>query len=228
MAVVSPIRISATAAWGRLNEELVSLPGKLNSARYQAVKRTADQGRRMIADRFIEQYPKIQRGKIESGDPTKRKRPIISRVTKGKDPSGVITVTEQPIPMIAFRPKGAGMRIPSKGKPGGITVSMAKNKPPLKLRHAFRAVTKSGHEGVFLRRRGVKRLVVTQAANKAAAAITGGQVAGRLPIVELFGPNVYSLMNVPKVNAEVVGKLDALLAKNIQSQIDRFKPTQRL
>jgi hypothetical protein len=120
------------------------------------------------------------------------------------------------------------MRIPSRGKPGGITVTMAKNKPPVKLRHAFRAITRSGHEGVFLRKRGAKQLVVSQAAGRAAAQIVSGMVTHRLPITELFGPNVYSLMNVPKVNAEVVAKLDALLAKNIQSQIDRFKPKAKL
>jgi hypothetical protein len=228
VALEPAVRISSATAWAKLTAELAELPKQINSARYQAVARTAAQGRRMIADRFIEQYPKIQRTKVESGDPTKRKRPITSRVTRGKDPEGIITVSEQPIPMVAFRPKGPGMRIPSRGKPGGITVQMSANRPPVTLRHAFRAIMPSGHEGVYLRRKGAKQLVVTQAANRAAAAITGGQATGRLPITELFGPNVYSLVNVPKINAEVVAKLDALLARNIQSQIDRFKLPAKL
>lgn len=221
--MVDPIvRISVSAKWEDLGRELREFPKQLRSASYQAVKRTADQGRRMIADRFVEQYPRIQRTKIESGDPTKRKRPIISRVSRGDNPEGVITVTEQPIPLIAFRPKGPGMKIPSMGKPGGITVQISKNRPPVTLRHAFRVITRSGHEGIYLRRKGVKRLVVARAANKAAAAITGGVVTGRLPIVETFGPNVYDLMNVPQVNAEVVQKLDGLLAKNLASQLSRY------
>jgi hypothetical protein len=201
-------------AWARLDRELADFPKEHKQARYQAVKRTADQGRKMIFNRFKEQYPRVQQSKIESGDLTKRRRPIVSEVTKGANPVGTISVRDLKIPLIAFGPKGPGSKIPTLGRPGGVTVLMDKAKGPETFRHAFKAQMKSGHIGIFLRTLGKGRSVHARAGSSPFAA--------RFPIRELYGPSIYDLVDVPAINKEVMAELDGMLILNIESQEKRF------
>lgn len=208
---------SSKTAWAKLDAELAGFPKQLRQVHYAAVKKTADQGRVMVFNRFKEQYPNVQKSKIESGDLTKRRRPIVSRVeNKENQPTGIITVYDYKIPMIAFKPTGGGTRIPSKA--GGVNVLMDKSKGRELFRHAFKVRMRSGHVAIVSR----------------VAAKTGGQwkpgwkhkttlsgYAARLPIRELFGPSIYDLVDIPKINLEVQSKIDAILIKNIEGQISR-------
>lgn len=218
MPSTAPITISSVGtAWAKLDAELAGFPKAIRQTHYAAVKKTADQGRNMIFARFKEQYPNVQKSKIESGDLTKRKRPIVSRVENREDrPTGIISVRDYKIPMIAFKPTGGGAKIPSRA--GGVTVTMDKAKGPQIFRHAFKAKMRSGHEGIFNR----------------VSAMSGGKwkpgwkhkttasgYAARFPIRELFGPSIYDLVDVPEINAQVMRELDAILVKNIEGQIKR-------
>jgi hypothetical protein len=222
MATRLTITTPATA-WAKLDAELKGFPKELRKVHYAAVKRTADEGRVMIFNRFKEEYPNVQKSKIETGDLTKRKRPIVSKVVnKEEQPTGIITVYDYKIPMIAFKPGGGGMRIPSGD--GGVRVRMDKAKGLLLLPHAFRAKMRSGHIGIFSRIKtaGKPRTFLRRGKT---VTVKGGNgpdgVAWGLPIRELFGPSIYSLVDIPKINAEVESKLDGILVKNIERQIAR-------
>ncbi len=208
---------STKTAWAALDAELAGFPKQLKQVHYAAVKKTADQGRNMIFKRFQQQYPNVQKSKIESGDLTKRKRPIVSRVDNREDkPTGVISVRDYKIPMIAFKPTGGGVAIPS--KPGGVNVTMDKSRGVQIFRHAFRARMKSGHIGIFNRvsaKMGGKWRVGWKHKT------TASGYAARFPIKELMGPSIYDLVDVPAINAEVMANIDQLLIKNIQGQIAR-------
>lgn len=215
----------SAAAWRKMDAELAGFSEFRERGAYRAIKKTVDQGVNMIFDRFKQQYPNVQKSKIATGDPTKRRRPIVGKVVPGQgSPFGVITVSNVRIPMIAFKPKGGGMKIPTMGKGHGVIVTMDNAKGQQQFRHAFRAKMRSGHEGVFMRARASLGQMVTGRAK-----INDRGYVGRLKIVEMFGPNMYTLVNVPAINAEVEAKLDAILAKNIQGQIDRFlkPPTKK-
>ncbi len=219
MAETTSITFSSSkTAWAKLDAELAGFPKQLKQVHYAAVKKTADQGRVMIFKRFQQQYPNVQKSKIESGDLTKRKRPIVSTVeNRENQPTGIISVRDYKIPMIAFKPTGGGTKIPS--KKGGVTVLMDMSRGPQNFRHAFRARMKSGHIGIF---------------NRVSAKMGGGKwrvgwkhkttasgYAARFPIRELMGPSIYDLVDVPAINAAVMAEIDRILIKNIEGQISR-------
>lgn len=216
-------RVESKAAWARLDAELAGFPKQLKQAHYAAVKKTADQGRVMIFNRFKEQYPNVQKSKIESGDLTKRKRPIVSRVENREDqPTGIISVRDYKIPMIAFKPTGGGARIPSKA--GGVKVLMDKSRGAQLFRHVFKGRMRSGHEGIFARVKGSAKSRTFTRNGKTVTAKGGigpGGFAWGLAIRELFGPSIYDLVDVPAINAEVMGKIEDILVKNIEGQIKR-------
>ncbi len=218
MAETTSITFSSSkTAWAKLDAELAGFPKQLKQVHYAAVKKTADQGRVMIFKRFQQQYPNVQKSKIESGDLTKRKRPIVSTVENREDkPTGIISVRDYKIPMIAFKPTGGGTRIPSKA--GGINVVMDIGRGVEKFHHAFRARMKSGHIGIFARisaKKGSKWKIGW----KHKTTVSG--YAARLPVRELFGPSIYDLVDVPAINAEVMANIDKILIKNIEGQISR-------
>ena len=208
---------SSKTAWAKLDAELAGFPKQLSQTHIAAVTKTADQSATMILKRFKDEYPNIVTSKIKSGEYTKRKRPLVRRVhNRENQPTGVVSVRDLKIPMIAFKPTGGGTRIPSKA--GGVNVLMDKSKGRELFRHAFKVRMRSGHVAIVSR----------------VAAKTGGQwkpgwkhkttlsgYAARLPIRELFGPSIYDLVDIPKINLEVQSKIDAILIKNIEGQISR-------
>ncbi len=208
---------STKTAWDVLDRELAGFPKQLRQAHYAAVNKTVDQGRVMIFKRFQQQYPNVQKSKIESGDLTKRKRPIVSRVeNKENQPTGIISVRDYKIPMIAFKPSGGGAAIPS--KPGGVKVVMDQSRGVQLFRHAFRAKMRSGHIGIF------NRVSAKSGGNWKAGwkhKTTASGFAARFPIRELMGPSIYDLVDVPAINAWVMAQIDGILLKNIQGQIAR-------
>lgn len=219
----SNLLISSTAtAWARLDAELAGFPRAIKQTHYAAVKKTADQGRNLIFDRFKEQYPNVQKSKIETGDLTKRKRPIVSKVeNQGNVPTGTISVFDYKIPMIAFKPKGGGSRIPS--GPGGVSVMMNKDVGQQQFQHLFRAKMRSGHVGIFTRVPLAKPRVYRRKGKvvHARGGIGPSGFSWGLAIRETFGPSIYDLVDIPAINAEVAAKLDGLLRKNIEGQIAR-------
>jgi hypothetical protein len=69
----------------------------------------------------------------------------ISRKASRERLSGIMSVDYKPVPLIDFKAKWR--------KSSGVTAAPFKGEAPIKLGHAFTATMKSGHKGVFLRRR---------------------------------------------------------------------------
>ena len=109
----------------------------------------------------------------------------------------------KPIPKVPGRNKGKG------AKGGGVSVKTRKGKPREMLKGTFIARMKSGHVGVYERRR------------------MGGKGVGkrhaRLPIQERFGPTPAGVLaKAPGVIQSVMNEVAPVLQKNILSQVDRL------
>lgn len=192
--------------------EAVLPPKQVRQALFQAVKRTINSGRVQVNRRVREEInitKKYADRAIKSYDP------------KGDDPVGYISISRQPIPLIAYRP-----RFTKKG----VRVVVSKKKPPLVYRHAFEAAVRSqqqaaqgieGHLGVFVR----ARHLPTKGPNVGKGKLTPKGIAGRFAIKELMGPSVLSVLGeqgTTQVAREELAKLQGTLEKNLAGQMDRF------
>ena len=192
--------------------EAVLTPKQVRQALFQAVKRTTKTGRAQVNRRVREEI-NISKKYAD--------RAITSRDPKGDDPVGVITISRRPIPLIAYRPRVS--------KKGGARVTISKHKPPVAFKHYFRATVKlkgedqehDGHEGIFFR----TRHLPTKGKNAGKGKLTPRGFAGRLAIKQAMGPSVLSVFGedgATKVATEELAKLQAVLQKNIDSQLNRF------
>lgn len=153
-------------------------------------------------------------------------RVVVTIPPKGDPPVGFVKISKETLPLVAFPhkappkrkkqpppPPGKKRRKRKPPKRVGVTVQMTKGRPPLHLRHAFKAtVGKGGHAGIFLRAKGRTKH----------GKLTPSGFAGRLPIEEQLGRSVYGVVNVPEVLDSVVVDAAAVMDKHTQSQLDRF------
>jgi hypothetical protein len=192
-------------------------PKEMKSAMYQAISRTAGTVKTIVVDNI----------RSHSAMSAKYARRGVSTVipSKGETPEAFIVVSGKPVPLIGFRATF------SKSK--GATVIVGEGKPPIKLAHAFKATvtaTRSDgsevdHDGIFTR--GMSKTVAShhRRLNKKGHAIVGGVAAGyagRLPIVQLYGPSAASIAHEDEVQKAIEPQINDVLIKNIDSQIDRF------
>jgi len=113
-------------------------PAQLRRALFQTVSRTTREGRTDVRREVRE----------KSRAPRKYVDKAISTHLEIRDPEppiGTIHIRHEGIPAIEFKPNFRGK--------GGVSVRFSKGGTPVMFRHGFMARMKSGHEGVFIRKR---------------------------------------------------------------------------
>lgn len=175
-------------------------PQQLRQAMFQTVSRTTtavakDIQRIVVQKTFIQ--PKYVSRVIKAAPPT------------GEQLKGVVTVSHEKIPAIAFPFKA--------NKAGGVVVRIGAGKTII-LKHAFVArVGSGGHRGIFYR-----APYQGKEPPWSKRRLTPGGFAGHLPILQAYGPPVSVLVSIPDVLKQLTTDTDKILTKNLKSQLDRF------
>jgi hypothetical protein len=138
-------------------------PGQYRQASYQAVKRTTRKVARAVQD-------EVKRRTFIK--PKYVKRVVTARDPQGDVPVGVVRISQEWLPAIAYKVSG--------GKRSGIRIQVSRDRAPVTLRHAFRATLKSGHVGIFAR----AKHLPTKGANQGKGRLTPRGFAGRFAIAE--------------------------------------------
>ena len=162
-------------------------PRMVRTAAFRAINRTSKMARTEGSKRIRERYA-IKKSDV---DPAIR---IYAGTTRSLNARMVIT--GRPIPLGKFRVSILKRR---KGSPGGppVKARVLKGGKGVRLDYGFYAVMKSGHKGVFQRK-----------------GMPGRTMYKRLPIKELYGPSVPSMVSSEKV-------LKAI-RKKVQDNFDRL------
>jgi len=196
----------------KLAERLTS--GQLRRANYQIVKRTTVQLVKLVR-KEIRQQTTINKKYVD--------RVITTVNPQGDPPVGKVIIKKKAIPLAAFKARVL--------KRGGVSVRVSKLLPPVVLRHAFMAEVGEGeHAGIFLRARhlpskGPNAGKVNKHGHPALK-LTAQGFAGRLAIKEQLGPSIHKLVSVPDVLRRIRFDAAAYMAKQAQSQLDRFTKGQ--
>lgn len=188
-------------------------PKQVRQAEFQAVNRTTNALARIVR-KGVQDEVKITKKYVD--------RVIYTRKAKGDPPEGSIEISQRLLPLIAYGGRAS--------KRSGVTVQISKHKPPLRLRHAFKATVRTagadgihdGHLGYFTRGRNLPTKGPNVGNTKVTGKLTPKGFAGRLTIIERFGPSILDVVEIPKVLDRIVFDADAELHKNLMSQIDRF------
>lgn len=185
-------------------------PKQLRQAIYQIVARTTGHFTKIIQD-VVRKSTTIKQKYV--------RRVIVARKPQGDPPEGIVTVKRERIPLEAFQ-----VRV---SKLGGVTVTISKDRDPIRISHGFRATMPgSGHVGIFTR----SRHLPTRGANASARGKRGGPkyritpkgVAGRLAIEERFGPTVLDIVSFPDTLKTITFDGEQYMQKQAESQISRF------
>src|SRR4051812_15237820 len=123
------ITISVTIPEAKYEELRAVLdPKQLDAATFSSVKRATEGGatfvRKVVAKSSTLSEQEITQQKI-----------IVARPPVGRPPVGRITISQKLIPLSRFRVRPL--------KRGGVSVKISKDRPPLKLQHAFAATMQS-------------------------------------------------------------------------------------
>jgi len=204
---VSDAQVAALVA------DLGEIPKGVPKAIVGAINKTLATGRSLVVKRLTKELALKQKvirdtiGIRKATYDTKRGVITISR-------KGISLMQFSPIPAVpAYEHKVALIRkLVQKGQgieklrlPAGVSVRVRPGKPREILKGTYVAKMRSGHVGVYERRR------------------TGGKRAPRLPIQERFGPTPEGVFShAPGVAADVMSQLGATLQKNLDSQVDRL------
>lgn len=178
-------------------------PKQLDAATFSSVKRATEGGATFVRN-------VVAKNSTLTAQEITQQRIIVARPPVGRPPVGRITISQKLIPLSRFRVTPL--------KRGGVSVKIAKDRPPLKLQHAFTATLKSGHWGVFLR----ARHLPTKGPNVNKGKLTPQGFAGRFAIQEQFGPSVLDLVSIPATFAAVEERVAEILLKRLDSQLARF------
>lgn len=194
---------------------------KVNVALQSAISRTLTTGRALIARRVADTVNlKIADIKAQVAVT----KPSFNRLV------GALSMKRKPVPLVKYMSAGQIVRVKKLAEkrrkggekarfmPSGIAVRVRKNGAVEKFPTSFIANMKSGHVGIFRRRRAI-----------GPATKNGGVPrVRRLPIDERYGPTVVGVLaNAPGNGAqtildEVVNELGAVLQKNVASQVSRL------
>lgn len=187
-------------------------PAKFRQGLFVAVRNTTDAGKRIASDAAVEQTGIIKKH---------ADRAITSKTdgTNPESPVGIITISHQAAPLIAFKPSVTKQGVYAKLGASGGTI----------YRHGFEATVKaksksgeiSEHDGIFIRKRGGRGI-----SKKGRAMQTAKGIAWRLPIKQLYGPPVINTLDLPAVAEAVEQGIAGRLHKEIESQIARFTKGQ--
>ncbi len=212
--MASPVRINFTineAQLARLKADLS--PRQVKQAQFQAIKRTTAFAARQVQDK-VQEETYINKKYV--------RRVVIATAPKGEPPVGKVTISQKLVPLIGYRVSAT--------KKNGVIAYVSRDRPPIFLRHGFKAFVFSkqqaeqgstvGHTGIFVRTRHLPTKG-PNAGNKKLK-LTPRGFAGRLSVEEQFGPSVLNLVEQPKLLGAITDEVNAQLEKNIQSQLDRF------
>jgi hypothetical protein len=121
---------------------------------------------------------------------SKAKDAIDTRLARPERLTAQLTASAKRLPLIEFGGRGP---YPSRGRGRGVSVKLPGGQA--RFPHAFIAVMRSGHRGIYERRKG----------------------AGRLPIVEKRGPSIAHVVakHIPAVVAELGPKMGENIAHEI-------------
>jgi hypothetical protein len=176
-------------------------PKQARQATFAAVKRATESGASFMASLVRkrttlarEEAAKVIKANVPSGDP----------------PVGRITIKQKLIPLSKFKFASLSR--------GGVSVKIDKDRPPLRLSHAFIATMKSGHQGVYLR----AKHLPTKGPNIGKGRLTPQGFAGRFAIAEQFGPSVLQFISDPAVFKDVQDHIQTVLVRRAASQLARF------
>jgi hypothetical protein len=93
----------------------------------------------------------------------------------------------------------------SVSKKRGVKVTFMRGDSPVHFRHGFKGVGKSGNEHLFLRAR------------------KGGKPVPRLPIENIYGPNLGTIYaKNPHIEANANKLANEIIRKELESQVNRF------
>lgn len=143
---------------------------------------------------------------------------VTSKVSRGDVPLGLVRVTRQMLPAIAFKTRAS--------KRQGVTILTGPGRPAIVLRHAFKArvrgnnpeANENGHEGIFLRAKHLPK----KGKNKNKGKLTRRGFAGRLAIIQQYGPPAISVVDVPDVIASIRFDAEAEMSTQLRNQLSRF------
>jgi hypothetical protein len=167
-----------------------------------AVKQTVKDGKGMVVDEVQSQTTAIKKYIT---------RAIKTRVTSNDPPVGEIVVTRQPLPLIAFK---------TTASKSGITATISQGRTPIVFKHAFKTRVASAAQAA----QGVSRLGIFERARGKGK----GGFASRLPIKQLMGPPITSIVNVPKISDEITDALAAKMTENYMAELNEaLKETQK-
>jgi hypothetical protein len=152
---------------------------KFPAAVRRALKRAGTSGRAEMTKQIAK----------DTGLPSRRIRTDI-RITTVGDTALRLEVTGKRIPLVAFKARGPE---PSRGRGRGVSYRNPQS-PNTRAPHAFIATMRSGHRGVFERKRG-----------------------SRTPIRELFGPSLVRVFE--KFLPAGARRAQEALKKNLKSEI---------
>lgn len=179
-------------------------PKQLKTAMRAAVTRTT----RRLANQVVaraQEVLHVKKSGLVAKTLSDKRRPVGYGITKagGDVPQGVVIVRKIPIRLIAFKV--------SVRKKTGVTAIVRKDRPPIVLRHAFRARVGS-HTGIFLRAKGRGK----------GGKLTKRGYARRLPIEEQFGVSLYAVVNVPHMLSKILKDGQEFLIHEFAGQMSRF------
>jgi hypothetical protein len=186
-------------------------PKQVKQAAYQAVKRTTAAAKRLVQEE-VERAVAI--------DTKYARRRIIASMNRGDIPVGTVSISRRGVPLIGYLDKVS--------KKGGAVIGIWRDRAALAIRHGFKARMASAaqqeqgasHVGIFLRARPGGWRVTDGRMPVKTGRYRGW--AARLAVKEAYGPSIAKVVEVPKVQAKVESRITDILAKNVQSQLDRF------
>lgn len=176
---------------------------RFRQASYQAVSRTTNKVRTQIR-KAVKERSYIKQKYIT--------RAVTSQLSRGDVPLGIVRVTRQLLPAIAYKTRAS--------KKAGVTIETAPGRGLIQLKHAFKATMKSGHEGIYLRAKGRGKDI--NGKRGARKKLTDRGYAQRLPIEEQFGPPVISVVDVPEVIGSVRLDANREMSAQLRNQLSRF------
>lgn len=196
-------------------------PRQYMQAMNQATQRTTRKGRVMAGD-AVRSRLTLRKKFID--DPKSSSAAIKSAVTVGKPTTGKIVTTKKPLPLSEFK-FTAGKK--------GVTVTIDKTRPPLLLRHAFKATVASkaqaeqgvSHTGIFERRKNVDSRLGKTYTYRGKKYKIGKNAKGfmwRIPIEERRGPSVFDLVKENEVLDPLVRAIGTIFRDELGNQISRF------
>jgi hypothetical protein len=194
-------------------------PKQFRQALWQATKRTTKAAVKLVNEAV--QYEMNLNPKYIG-------RYIKAKMERGDVPVGTIMVSGKSIPLIQFdyKPKIRAT------KRGGIIVTTLRDKPPIILKHGFKAIVQSPeqesqgiyHKGVFLRKKlgTISKIIAKTKLAKRGHGVTASGFASRFPIVQQRAKSIPNAISIPTVEKKIKGTIGAVFEKNIDSQIRRF------